>query len=216
MSDEMTRALLADKVQKDFGLQPNIQRGAILPLPTRNDQGQIDWTNWRAPQWVYEGASALALPAHVAEGGQYDMGDVTNMGLALMGGASIVPAKKGAIRMGSMVNEDAMMDLLKPKGMSKLVGSETGKFVDNGISIFKSPYGSTRFVKTINGKPVGVVQVMGDLGKEGTISNAYVIPEYQRQGIGSEILNLAKKSYKNFSHSKDQTDIAKAWSMKNE
>lgn len=69
MSDSKT---LADALRK-FGIDPTIQdRPAILP-DYRPDQGFV------APEMAISIAKALMLPGHVATGGDYTEGDVTDM-----------------------------------------------------------------------------------------------------------------------------------------
>jgi len=69
----------------------------------------------------------------------------------------------------------------------------------------KSPNGSTRYVIAKDGNIYGALQVMSRDGKEGTISNVMVLPEYRRQGVATELFNMAKKDFKALKHSNDLT-----------
>lgn len=94
------------RVEREFGLEPNINRPqGLLPMPERatSDDGQpgdIDWTSWTAPEWVYESARAVALPKHVLDGGQWSEADVTRAALTTTTGGSLTSAPRDALRSG--------------------------------------------------------------------------------------------------------------------
>lgn len=102
-------------------------------------------------------------------------------------------------------------DYLEPKGKSQSIGKEAGKFNQDGISRFISPYGSYRYVHAIDGKIVGALQVMSRDGKKGTIANVVVQPEHRRKGIAKELLAKAKKDFDQIDHSGDLSELGKAW-----
>lgn len=102
---DMRKALSLDDRMTDYGMDPQAERLNMLPYPkgALTEGAPIDWKDWTAPQWLYEGAQALALPRHVAEGGEYEPKDVANMSMALMGmgttGAAMGGVPKGSLGM---------------------------------------------------------------------------------------------------------------------
>lgn len=100
------------------------------------------------------------------------------------------------------VNEPAMKDLLAPKGRSQSVGPEAGMMNSEGISMLISKVklddmNSFRFLYSIGGKPVSVLQVIGSIGDEttGSIVNAYTLPEYRRLGYAQKLYQEAIKYF---------------------
>lgn len=85
---------LMDYVQQTFGLEPNIQRPSVLPLPERAAGGNLDWSQWTAPQWLYDAARAVSAPAYAAQGGQLSMDDAYNMAVNVAGGGLMGSAPK--------------------------------------------------------------------------------------------------------------------------
>ena len=103
---------LEDKTYEVFGMEPNLDRGNILPLP--DDKGGL-----MAPQWLYDLAKMVTLPAHAMQGGSYTMGDVTDMAMVItpasIAGSLATPAKAGFtdIGMGKVTQNKKTSDLLK-------------------------------------------------------------------------------------------------------
>lgn len=92
MMDTMKDALTLDQRMQGFGMNPNLKRRALLPDYSAED-------GFIAPQWAYDVAKGAVLPGHVAQGGNYQLDDVTNMAAALAGtgytGASMQAIKHG-------------------------------------------------------------------------------------------------------------------------
>lgn len=90
--DTMKDALTLDQRMQGFGMNPNLKRRALLPDYSAED-------GFIAPQWAYDVAKGAVLPGHVAQGGNYQLDDVTNMAAALAGtgytGASMQAIKHG-------------------------------------------------------------------------------------------------------------------------
>lgn len=89
---------LPGAVQQQFGLLAGLDRPMLLPQPDRAEGGGPDWSNWTAPEWMYEGAKAVALPGHVMRGGEWSPEDVTNMALTVGGSAGAASMAGGAPR----------------------------------------------------------------------------------------------------------------------
>jgi hypothetical protein len=90
---------LPGAVQQQFGLLAGLDRPMLLPQPDRAEGGGPDWSNWTAPEWMYEGAKAVALPGHVMRGGEWSPEDVTNMALTVGGSAGAASSMARGARM---------------------------------------------------------------------------------------------------------------------
>lgn len=176
MSDRnaMLRAMtLEEKVKSDFGLDPNIERGGILPLPTRDQSGEIDWTNWRVPEWFYESAKAAALPAYVAEGGQYDLKDVTNMAMALGGSGSVASRAVGGVGDNALGMFAGKINRTDPKDASDTFGKGTN---------------TVWYQDPVSG---GRMQVLKRDNGPSSVLELYVPEEHRSQGIGRALQQAA-------------------------
>jgi len=107
-------------------------------------------------------------------------------------------------------NETGMLDLLKPMGQSKSIGVEKGSTKKDGISVFKNPNGSVRYVASKDGVNVAVLQLMV-LDGSATATNSYTAPEHRRTGLATQLFERAKKDYPNLVLSDDRTGDGIAW-----
>ncbi len=133
---------LEDKTYEVFGMEPNLDRGNILPLP--DDKGGL-----MAPQWLYDLAKMVTLPAHAMQGGSYTMGDVTDMAmnvgmLAAPVGAMTMP--KGAIGMNAsdVLSKNKLLDVIrggfpitKKEFLPKVLDSGIAKNADEALQLYK-------------------------------------------------------------------------------
>lgn len=108
-------------------------------------------------------------------------------------------------------NDAAMQDLLAKPGQSKSVGQETGRMSKEGISRLKSPFGSTRYVYSEGGQAKAVLQIMSTDGQVGTIANVYTVPDARRKGIASQLMERARKDFKQIHHNADLSPAGAAW-----
>jgi GNAT superfamily N-acetyltransferase len=69
---------------------------------------------------------------------------------------------------------------------------------------YKDEYGSVRFIKYLDSKPIAGIQIM-ERGNNPVIANIYVVPEYRRNGLGTELYNLAKSQYPTLGHNTHRT-----------
>ncbi len=181
----MQEALTLDQRMQDFGMDPNAKRLSILPYPQgalTGQQGPIDWSNWTAPQWAYDTAKAAVLPGHVAQGGQYNQGDVTNMGLALMGtGATagvLSGVPKGSLGMGAgsikNIGKTSMNDALGGASISP----EAMRFMaENGTSVPKKMAERMRKSDVFEGSSSDITDTLKDIrGKQKIRSESRVLP----------------------------------------
>jgi hypothetical protein len=84
-----------DRVAGLLGLDPSIQRGAILPFG-RDASGEMVMA-W--PEMAIDTLKALMLPGHVVQGGEFTPRDVTEMALDMGMLSTVAPAPAGAKRM---------------------------------------------------------------------------------------------------------------------
>jgi len=87
---------------RQFGFDPNVERLGILPYPrgALTKGSKVDWSDWVAPQVVYDAAKAYALPGYAAQGGDYTPEEVANMaGTVAGGGMALGRAPAGALGM---------------------------------------------------------------------------------------------------------------------
>ena len=118
---------LPGAVQQQFGLLAGLDRPMLLPQPDRAEGGGPDWSNWTAPEWMYEGAKAVALPGHVQRGGEWSPEDVTNMALTVGGSAGAASmaggVPNGALGMGN-VSRPAV-ELSHSRGLGRTLTAHT-------------------------------------------------------------------------------------------
>jgi GNAT superfamily N-acetyltransferase len=84
---------------------------------------------------------------------------------------------------------------LAPKGKAPGIGAETGATVRDGISLYKSPHGSNRYLYSKQGAAVGVLQVVEISPGVAVIANVYTSPEWRRKGIATKLYERASKDF---------------------
>jgi hypothetical protein len=106
-----------DRVAGLLGLDPSIQRGAILPFG-RDASGEMVMA-W--PEMAIDTLKSLMLPGHVVQGGEFTPRDVTEMALDVGMLSSVAPAPAGAKRMfgGISAKNAPLDDLAKAEAMEK-------------------------------------------------------------------------------------------------
>jgi hypothetical protein len=106
-----------DRVAGLLGLDPSIQRGAILPFG-RDASGEMVMA-W--PEMALDTLKSLMLPGHVVQGGEFTPRDVTEMALDVGMLSSVAPAPAGAKRMfgGISAKNAPLDDLAKAEAMEK-------------------------------------------------------------------------------------------------
>lgn len=112
-------------------------------------------------------------------------------------------------------NEAAMMELLAPCSMSRSIGAEIkankaarafGKSGEDGIALFRSPFGSFRFVFIQDGQALGALQVMQSKPGHEVAANIFVLPEVRRKGIAQSLLMAAHETFSGLQYSTDLTN----------
>lgn len=109
-------------------------------------------------------------------------------------------------------NETAMMELLAPCSQSRSIGNEkpTNKtsrnFEEDGIALFRSPFGSFRFVFIQDGQALGALQVMQSKPGHEVAANIFVLPEVRRKGIAQALLKAANETFPGLRYSTDLTN----------
>lgn len=88
------------------------------------------------------------------------------------------------------VNEQALALLLSPKGKCPTIGPEAGSFNKDGVSTWRSPHGSIRYVRAVKGRIVAALQVM--VREQSAVAqNVYTLPEARRKGFATELWEAA-------------------------
>lgn len=81
------------------------------------------------------------------------------------------------------------------RAMLALVGPEKGRPTKNGIARFDAEHGSTRYVAYQSGQAIGVLQVVRLGSGRAKASNAFIVPDYRRQGVASRLLGQARSDF---------------------
>jgi hypothetical protein len=84
---------------------------------------------------------------------------------------------------------------LAPKGKAPGIGAETGTTVRDGVSVYKSPHGSNRYLYSKQGAAVGVLQVVEISPGIAVIANVYVASEWRRKGVATKLYERASKDF---------------------
>lgn len=109
-------------------------------------------------------------------------------------------------------NEVAMMELLAPCSQSCSIGSEkpanktSRNFSEDRIALFRSPFGSFRFVFIQDGQALGALQVMQSKPGHEVAANIFVLPEVRRKGIAQSLLMAAHETFSGLQYSTDLTN----------
>ena len=113
-----------DRVAGLLGLDPSIQRGAILPFG-RDASGEMVMA-W--PEMALDTLKSLMLPGHVMQGGEFTPRDVTEMALDVGMLSTVAPAPAGAKRMfgGISAKNAPLDDLAKAEEMEKAGEADSG------------------------------------------------------------------------------------------
>lgn len=103
--------------------------------------------------------------------------------------------------------------LLRPRDEVPFIGPETGVTIRNGISRFKSPEGSVRFVLSVDGVPIAALQIVTKRAGTPTIANVFTLESARRQGHARALFDVARLHYPRLQHSKplDRTPEGDAW-----
>lgn len=109
--------------------------------------------------------------------------------------------EKPKLAKGGEIYNENLSYLLNPKNTIDFIGEEKGKYIEDGISLYKNKYGSYRYVYSENGTPIAALQVMSMDGKNGVVANAYTVPSKRKKGFGRKLFNHAKKKFKEIKHS---------------
>jgi predicted GNAT family acetyltransferase len=102
--------------------------------------------------------------------------------------------------------ENNLKQFLCDIGECPSIGDETGKTKKSGISVYKSPYGSYRYVYRVSGELVSVIQFMSRDGKKAVLSNVYTKKEHRRKGYASKLYAKAKSDFSEIEYSDFTTD----------
>jgi GNAT superfamily N-acetyltransferase len=108
---------------------------------------------------------------------------------------------------------EALAAYLAPIGKVPGVGPERGKIVSDGISRFRSPHGSTRYVYYEKKRPLAALQVVSRDGRHAQIANVYVAPEARRRGLASLLLRQARRDFRTVVHAADEnvSEAGRRW-----
>ncbi len=103
--------------------------------------------------------------------------------------------------------------LLAPRGRVPFIGEETGRVVPSGVSVWRSPHGSVRYVLSVGRLPVAALQIVVGPHAPPIVANVFVREGSRRQGHASELFAIARLDYPTLEHSRpeDRTPDGDAW-----
>lgn len=103
--------------------------------------------------------------------------------------------------------------LLAPRGKVPFIGEETGRAVGSGVSVYRSPHGSVRYVLSVGRLPVAALQIVVPRGAPPVVANVFVREGARRQGHASTLFEVARAEYPDLVHAKpeDRTLEGHAW-----
>lgn len=84
---------------------------------------------------------------------------------------------------------------LNPPGQVPGLGPEHGRIVQEGISRFDNPYGSSRYVYFHDGRAIAALQVVKTAPREGVVANVFVDHEYRRQRLATKLFRRAQRDF---------------------
>jgi GNAT superfamily N-acetyltransferase len=120
--------------------------------------------------------------------------------------ATLVPLVLALLADGNLQDDDPGLALiLRPKSRCPTTGHEIGRAVRHGVSRYSNAHGSVRYVLTIQGTPVGGLQVVTKDGKSALVANLYVVPGMRRQGIASHLLAKARRDFATVTYPGDES-----------
>lgn len=79
-----------------------------------------------------------------------------------------------------------------------MIGDEEKIKINSSVYLFKSPFGSYRFVKYVDGVIVSAIQIMKREDTEPKTANVYTLPLYRRKGYALELYKTAEKFFGTF------------------
>lgn len=107
-----------------------------------------------------------------------------------------------------------MEDILGAPGTLPQIGPE--KVIYNGqITKVVSPHGSTRYLYIVNGQIVSALQIVSRDKKTGVVARVTTLPQFERQGFASALLNQARKEFQQILPAEHLSDKGKNWTQKN-
>lgn len=107
-----------------------------------------------------------------------------------------------------------MQDILAPAGVVPQIGPE--KTIYKGqITKLVSPHGSTRYLYLIDDQIVSALQIVSKGKKVGIVARVTTLPEYQRQGFATALLNQARKEFQQILPAEHLSDAGSNWTNKN-
>lgn len=103
--------------------------------------------------------------------------------------------------------------LLGARGKVPFIGEEKGVAKPSGISIFKSPHGSVRFLLSQEGVPLSALQIVHAKGRSPVVANVFTDPDARGQGYAKLLFEAAKLAYPGLRHASpyNRTDEGDAW-----
>ncbi len=111
-------------------------------------------------------------------------------------------------------NNENLSYLLSESGQTSHIGEEKEVSQRNDIKLFKSPFGSYRYVLYKDGQSISGIQVLSKDGKKGIQANSFTKKEFRGQGYASKLMDLIKKDFPELTYSSDLSDSGAAFVYK--
>lgn len=94
---------------------------------------------------------------------------------------------------------------LSPPGAIGFIGPEAGRVKRSGLSRLVSPFGSYRYLWSVDGAPVAALQVVWRAGETARVANVYTRPEHRSRGYATRLFRQAEKDFGVVVHAEDES-----------
>jgi hypothetical protein len=103
--------------------------------------------------------------------------------------------------------------ILGARGKVPFIGPETGRMKRDGVAVFKSPHGSSRYILYSSGRPLSGLQLVSAPGRAPVVANVFTAPAARGKGFATLVFETARLDHPNLRHADPyrRTDEGDAW-----
>tara|TARA_R110000868_G_scaffold33901_3_gene122767 strand:+ start:467 stop:1603 length:1137 start_codon:yes stop_codon:yes gene_type:complete len=133
------------EVYKLTGMQPGLDRAALLPIAGSRDQGNLQFA---APQFMYDAAKAFVSPGVAASGREVSLDDTVNTAMALGGmnapagiatAAAAAPGEVVLGSFGSAVKQSGLLPFVQGAAGVRAAEGAAGKVINRVSEVSNNP-----------------------------------------------------------------------------